>query len=95
MLAWMVPLQGPLRGELFTLAPVTSIGTDAGNTIVLIDHYMSGRHAEIKAEGGMWMLRDLRSTNGTYVNDKRIEQQELVDSDFVRFGQSLVKFKCM
>jgi hypothetical protein len=95
MLAWLVPLRGPQRGELFTLAPLSSIGTDVGCTVVLMDQYMSSRHAEIKAEGGQWILHDLRSTNGTYVNDKRIERHELIDSDFVRFGQVLVKFKCM
>lgn len=92
---WLVGLKGPQRGELFTLEPVTSVGTDPGCTIVLGDSYMSARHCEIRAEGGIWVLRDLRSTNGTYVNDKRIEQHELVDSDFIKLGQSVVKFKSL
>ncbi len=41
------------------------------------------------------MLRDLKSTNGTYVNDKRVEQHELVDSDFLRLGQVVLKFKSL
>jgi pSer/pThr/pTyr-binding forkhead associated (FHA) protein len=40
-------------------------------------------------------LRDLGSTNGTYVNDRRVDQHELVDNDFVQFGKSLVKFKTL
>jgi pSer/pThr/pTyr-binding forkhead associated (FHA) protein len=56
---------------------------------------MSSRHCEIRAEGGTWMLRDLRSTNGTYVNDKRIEQHELVDSDYLRLGECVLKFKSL
>ena len=56
---------------------------------------MSLRHAEIRAEGGAWMLRDLASTNGTYVNDKRIDQHELADNDFVQLGQSVMKFKML
>jgi hypothetical protein len=95
LLGWLVPLKGPLRGELFSLAPNTVVGTEPSCNVVLIDQYMSNHHAEIKAEGGVWILRDLKSTNGTYVNDKRVEQHELVDNDFVRFGQSLVKFKCL
>lgn len=95
MLAWLVPIKGPQRGELHTLAPVSLIGTDATATVCLVDQYMSTRHAEIKAEGGVWVLRDLGSTNGTYVNDRRIEQHELVDNDFVKFGQSLTKFKSL
>ena len=92
---WVVALKGPQRGELFTLEPVSSVGTDAGCTVVLADQYMSSRHCEIRAEGGTWMLRDLKSTNGTYVNDKRIEQHELVDSDFLRLGQVVLKFKSL
>ena len=95
LLGWLVPLKGPQRGELYTLAPITSIGTDPGCTVVLTDGYMSSLHAEIKAEGGTWVLRDLKSTNGTYVNDKRIEQHELVDNDFVKLGQSVLKFKSL
>ena len=95
LLGWLVAIKGPQRGELFTLAPVSSIGTDATCTVCLLDQYMSSNHAEIKAEGGAWVLRDLKSTNGTYVNDKRIEQHELLDNDFVRIGQSVLKFKSL
>jgi hypothetical protein len=92
---WLVALKGPQRGELFTLDPLTSVGTDQGCTVVLSDQYMSSRHCEIRAEGGIWMLRDLKSTNGTFVNDKRVEQHELVDSDFLRLGQVVLKFKSL
>jgi hypothetical protein len=95
LLGWLVPLQGSQRGELFTLSPHSSIGTDPSCTVVLHDKFMSGKHAEIKAEGGVWVLKDLGSTNGTYVNDKRVEKHELVDNDFVKFGGSLVKFKSL
>jgi hypothetical protein len=95
MLAWLVPIEGPQRGELYTLAPNSSIGTDPSCTVVLNDQYMSSHHAEIKAEGGVWVLKDLGSTNGTYVNDQRIDQQELVDNDFVKFGGQQVKFKSL
>lgn len=92
---WIVPLQGPQRGELFSLTPATTIGTDPSCTVVLHDKFMSSRHAEIKAEGGVWVLKDLGSTNGTYVNDKRVDKHELVDNDFVKFGSALVKFKSL
>lgn len=95
LLGWIVPLKGPQRGELYTLAPVSSVGTDPTSTIVLSDSYMSSHHAEIKAEGGTWVLYDKGSTNGTYVNDHRIEKQELIDNDVVKFGQQLVKFKSL
>jgi len=95
MLGWLVPVKGAQRGELFTLAPISLIGTEQTATVCLHDQYMSSKHAEIKAEGGNWILKDLGSTNGTFVNDKRIDKHELVDNDFVKFGQTLVKFKCL
>jgi hypothetical protein len=95
LLGWMVPLQGSQRGELFTLAPVTTVGTDAKCTVVLNDKFMSSKHAEIKAENGVWVLKDAGSTNGTYVNLKRVDRHELVDNDIIKFGSAMVKFKSL
>jgi hypothetical protein len=95
LLGWLVPLQGPQRGELFTLSPNTIIGTDAKCTVVLNDKFMSSKHAEIKAENGVWVLRDSGSTNGTYVNNRRVDRHELVDNDFVKFGSAMLKFKSL
>ena len=95
LLGWIVPLQGAQRGELFTLQPVTKIGTDPKSTLVLTDKFMSTNHAEIKAENGMWILRDAGSTNGTYVNNRRVDRHELVDNDFIKFGSAMLKFKSL
>ena len=95
LLGWIVPLQGPQRGELFTLSPNSSIGTDPGCTVCLNDKFMSSKHAEIKAEAGVWILRDGGSTNGTYVNNRRVDKHELVDNDFIKFGSAMVKFKSL
>lgn len=96
MIGWIVPLQGPQRGELFTLGSQTVVGKDpSACTLVLQDSFLSSRHAEIKIEAGSWILKDMGSTNGTYVNDKRVDKQELVDNDFIKFGQFLCKFKSL
>jgi hypothetical protein len=95
LLGWIVPLQGSQRGELFTLSPITTIGTDPKCTIVLNDKFMSQKHAEVKAENGVWILRDSGSTNGTYVNNRRIDRHELVDNDFIKFGSAMLKFKSL
>jgi hypothetical protein len=56
-LGWIVPLGGGMRGELYTLAPHSIVGTDPGQChVVLDDQYMSSVHAEIKAEGGVWVV---------------------------------------
>ena len=95
LLGWIVPLQGAQRGELFTLSPTTTIGTDPKCTVVLNDKFMSSKHAEIKAENGVWVLRDSGSTNGTYVNNRRVDRHELVDNDFIKFGSAMLKFKSL
>lgn len=95
---WLVPIKGIQRGELFTLKTQTIIGTDPTQCdIVLTDGYMSSKHATIKAQGGVFVLEDLGSTNGTFVNgsDKRVKTHELVDNDYVTFGQTLCKFKSL
>jgi FHA domain len=93
-LGWLVPLKGPHRGELLTLKPLSVIGKDPGCDVVFNDPFMSGRHATIRAQPNGFVLED-HSTNGTFVNDKKIKTHELVDSDFVKFGQTLVKFKAL
>ena len=97
MIGWLVPLAGAQRGELYTLGSQTTIGTDpaACNLVLGQGQFISSKHAEIKVEAGAWMLKDIGSTNGTYVNDKRVEKQELVDNDLVKFGQCLCRFKSL
>jgi FHA domain len=95
LLGWLVPIKGQQRGELFTLKAVSSIGTDPACDVVLNDPHMSRRHAEIKIHNGSFWLFDLGSTNGTFVNDKKITQHELVDNDNVKFGQTPAKFKSL
>jgi hypothetical protein len=97
LLGWLVPLQGAHRGELLTLQPKNVIGngSDATVTMVLNDKFMSSKHAEIAAENGLWILRDIGSTNGTYVNNRRVDRHELVDNDFIKFGSAMLKFKSL
>lgn len=95
LLGWLVPLVGAQRGELFALQATSTIGTDPACTVRLSDRFMSARHAEIRAEAGVWILHDSRSTNGTYVNNRRAERHELVDNDILKLGSALVKFKSL
>ena len=62
---------------------------------MLNDKFMSSKHAEILAENGLWILRDTGSTNGTYVNNRRVDRHELVDNDFIKFGSAMLKFKSL
>ena len=70
--------------------PVT-IGRLPDNMIVIDNPAVSGRHARVYQEGSHYVLEDLTSTNGTFVNDKPIARHTLLEGDVVLIGkQSLV-----
>jgi len=93
---WLVPLDGPQIGELFQLrAGRTFVGTSPDCDIVLRDPSISGRHAEISITRRGFRINDLGSANGTYVNDKRVSSEDLIDNDSVRLGRTNFKFKSM
>src|SRR5215210_1859324 len=59
-------------GAALRLEPVSSLGRVAGNTIVIDDPHTSARHAELRYTRGQWWLRDLGSSNGTFLNDEPV-----------------------
>ena len=69
-------------------APRFTIGRGTENSLCLHDQSISRCHAEIIRLGKDFFLRDLGSTNGTFVNDERISEQLLNDEDSIRFGHS-------
>ncbi len=72
---------------------VVSVGRHPECTIVLGDPNVSRHHAEIRPQGDRFVLVDLASTNGTRVNGTRITEQELVDGDELRFGNTIFRFE--
>jgi len=86
---------GPGAGELFELSRATamSIGRARANDIVLKDVSISGQHCRIRPEEGGFVLHDLKSTNGTFVNDKRVSRHPLSDGDLVQVGETVMQFR--
>jgi predicted component of type VI protein secretion system len=81
--------QKPMEGREHSLAPGTTIGRE-GCDVVLADPEVSRRHATIREDNGGPAIEDLGSTNGTYVNDRRITGlQVLKDGDVVRLGNTV------
>lgn len=73
-LAVVAPSESGLSpGTSFELAGVITLGRDGGNSIVLADASVSGRHAELRQSGQQWVLRDLGSTNGTFVGNRLLD----------------------
>ncbi|MEH6635668.1 MAG: FHA domain-containing protein [Halioglobus sp.] len=63
------------------------IGRDTSCDIVLDSGESSRRHAQLVNENGLWMLEDLKSTNGTYLNNREVRKSSLVKAgDIIRIG---------
>ncbi|MGZ8709228.1 MAG: FHA domain-containing protein [Thermoanaerobaculia bacterium] len=77
--------------RLQTHRPFT-VGRDPGNDIILRDPKVSRHHAEIVFERGFFVLHDLASANGTYVNGKRVRVAPLTHSAKLRMGNSYGRF---
>ena len=77
--------------RLQTHRPFT-VGRDPGNDIILRDPKVSRHHAEIVFERGFFVLHDLASANGTYINGKRIRVAPLTHGAKLRMGNSYGRF---
>jgi DNA-binding SARP family transcriptional activator len=73
--------------------PINSIGRREGNDIVLDDPQVSRLHAEIRVEGGHFVLVDCQSTNGLRVNGTRVERRVLESGDEIRIGDHTLRFR--
>src|SRR5881398_3369329 len=69
-----------------------TVGRAPDNTIHIEDPSVSGRHAELRARGKTYQLRDLGSTNGTRVNGTTTTNAALHPGDRIRFGAVEVRF---
>ena len=67
--------------------PEITIGRNPGNIIRINNPSVSRRHTKFVYENGECTLYDLNSSNGTYVNGMRIQNQVLEDGDLVRVGE--------
>jgi len=87
-------LMGPLAGQTIPLTvEVTTLGSVAGNTIVLSDPAVSRKHIGIRWTGQAFELADLGSTNGVYVNGHKMPKKNLVSGDIMRIGNTEFVFR--
>ncbi len=82
------------QGQLLELAEATvTIGRLPGCTVVIEDPKVSRQHAEIRLVDGEVYLRDMGSTNGTYVNDAIVKgEQKLNDGDLIQIGRTKITY---
>ncbi len=88
-------MNGPYRGREKTIGekPLT-IGRDAEAGVQILDRSASRFHCEIFPVGGMYFVRDLDSKNGTYINDERLSDEELLRvADVIKIGTTEMVFE--
>jgi two-component system, cell cycle response regulator len=91
--ACLVVLYGDDLGKKFNLdAPSVLIGRSNKSDIQIDQESVSRNHAKIMNTGKSVILRDLGSTNGTYVNDELIDEYVLRDGDLIKIGRTIFKF---
>ncbi len=91
--ALLAVLRGPNTGARFLLdSDLTLAGRHPDSDIFLDDVTVSRRHAEFYRQGGRFVVRDVGSLNGTYVNRERIEEAELHEGDEVQVGKFRLVF---
>ena len=88
-------MNGPYRGREKTLGEkALTIGRDAEAGIQILDRSASRFHAEIFPVGGMFFVRDLESKNGTYINDERLGDEELLrEGDIIKIGTTEILYE--
>ncbi len=85
---------GPLAGQTIPLTTeVTTLGSVAGNNIVLSDPAVSRKHIGIRWTGQAFELADLGSTNGVYINGHKMPKKNLVSGDIMRIGNTEFVFR--
>ena len=91
--ACLVLLIGPNIGRRYELTDGSSlVGRDETCDITLQESSVSRNHGEVLIQSEKSIVRDLGSTNGTYVNDRLITSASLRDGDIIRFGRVIFKY---
>jgi adenylate cyclase len=91
-MAKLIVISGEERQE-FELAAFNTIGRHPDNTIQILDRIISKEHAQIqRAADGRYLLRDLRSLNGTFLRGERVADHYLTDGDEFTMGSTRIVF---
>lgn len=84
---------GPDGPQERDLATVNSLGRHPNNSIQLLDRIVSKEHCVVELRGSRWVLRDLGSLNGTYVNEQRVAGETfLTHGDQIALGNTRAAF---
>ena len=88
----LVMRSGPTPGAVYPLeGDQIMVGRDSSNGVAINDAEVSRRHARLIFQGGKYVIEDLGSTNGTFVNGQRLAGPHVLKAgDVVAFGEQIV-----
>jgi len=92
-LAKLVAIDTDLGATEFPLEPLSFVGRTPDNQVRLNKPAVSRRHAQLSQTENGWLLKDLQSENGTWVNGDRIRERLLAEGDRVQFGTVRLVFR--
>jgi len=92
--AWLNPYGADAKAGHPITKKMMIIGRDVNADILVNDLSVSRKHAHILSLAGGFILRDLESNNGTFINNQRIEEAYLTDGDVITFGEIKFVFTC-
>lgn len=78
--------------EFLMESPLAVFGRGSNCDVVLTEKKASRKHFEIRKQGLSFILKDLNSANGTQVNGKPVQEQELVSGDVIQIGEAKIQF---
>jgi pSer/pThr/pTyr-binding forkhead associated (FHA) protein len=82
------------RPRTVRLSEAADIGRAERCAIRVDDTYVSQMHARLYGDGGTWFVEDLGSTNGTFLNDRKVERAtEVHTGDVVKVGKTLLELR--
>lgn len=92
-LSWADPETGDMNEHILLEGATATIGRSANNDICIPDRHVSRQHAVITYRDGIFMISDLDSANGTFVNDQKIEDPfPLFSGDVIRLFMPTINF---
>ena len=86
-------LKGVPPDRVYSIEGTTRVGRGEESEILLVDSSVSRAHAILEIDGAQPVVRDLGSTNGTFVNGRRVSVEALRDGDELLFGNTRMRFE--
>ncbi|MBN1295286.1 FHA domain-containing protein [bacterium] len=95
MSGWLIVERGPGIGDSYHLRQaVLTIGRSPVNLVQINDKSVSRRHAQLRLTEDQYFVTDLKSSNGTFINGKRLSEATLLEhDDLLQLGEVVLRYK--